>query len=633
MYVDALALAALRDELQDALLGGRVDDVIQPTPYAVALQCYSHGQNFWLLVSAHPQYARVHLIEQKPRKLVAEPPAFVMLLRKHLEGARVVVIRQPQWERVLEIGVAHGPYVEGADAQAWLVIEVMGKLSNIVLRDAHNVILGALRLVNSEVNQYRAILPHVPYLYPPAQTRRLGATVTARLDPATVTVADLREAAADFLTQPGRARGKKAADTSVAGLLAAQVAGFSRDLGAEAAARAMGEPDAPVQPGTDWNAIVEAIHDLAGVYEARAWRPTLIYTPPDLERPAAFSVFTPARFPGAELRSAPSVSAALATYYAGAEWRGAVDAAKGDLRRVLRTARDRLTRKEEALREELRGLDEGRRLREEADLLLAFQADVPRGASVFTITDPFAEDPDAARELALDLDPRLDAVGNANKRYQRYHKLQRAAEMIPAQIDANAVEAARTDQMLTDLDLAETLPEIELVRQEVAEAGYLRRSGHKQVESAKDARRRQAKGAKGSKGGKRGQTPAKVLRGGAPLKRQSADGFAMLVGKNSNQNETVTFHEATGNDLWLHARGVPGAHVVVRSAGRAIPETTVREAAGLAAYYSQARDAGTVPVDVTEQRHVRHMKGGGPGMVIYDHERTLYVAPEAGLGA
>ncbi|MGH2486509.1 MAG: NFACT RNA binding domain-containing protein, partial [Ktedonobacterales bacterium] len=347
--------------------------------------------------------------------------------------------------------------------------------------------------------------------------------------------------------------------------------------------------------------------------------------------PEAFSVYTPVRFPGAELRRADSVSATLAEYYAGAEWRGAVEGAKGDLLRLLQTTRERQSRKEEALREELRGLDEAQALRAEADLLLAIQTEVPKGAGTYTLADPFAETPETARQITLTLDPRLDAVGNANKRYQRYHKLQRAAEMIPAQLDANAVEIARTEQFQTDLALAETLPEIEHVRAEVAEAGYLRRAGRKQPAPGKSGKKPNAKGGKGSKGGKGGkggQPAQRVVRGGPPLKRQSAEGFAILVGKNSNQNETVTFHEATNNDLWLHARGVPGAHVVVRSAGRTIPETTIQYAAALAAYYSQARTAGTVPVDYTQQRHVRHMKGGGPGMVIYERERTLFVTPE-----
>src|SRR5262249_47746299 len=146
---------------------------IQPTPQAIALQCYGAGHNRWLLASAHPQFARLHLIGQKPRKLVAEPPALVMLLRKYLEGARVCEVRQPQWERLVEIGFARGArgIVPGT---TWLVVEVMGQLSNLILHDDAGAILGALRQIGPERNRYRTIAPHAAYLYPPPQTRVLG---------------------------------------------------------------------------------------------------------------------------------------------------------------------------------------------------------------------------------------------------------------------------------------------------------------------------------------------------------------------------------------------------------------------------------------------------------------------------
>jgi predicted ribosome quality control (RQC) complex YloA/Tae2 family protein len=285
-------------------------------------------------------------------------------------------------------------------------------------------------------------------------------------------------------------------------------------------------------------------------------------------------------------------------------------------------------RKDRVLREELAALDEAARLREEADILLAFQADVPPHASSVTLPNPFVAEDGASTTLALD--PRYSPVENANRRYARYHKLQRATERIPAQIEANRVELARIEQLATDLDLAEGSAEIAQVRRELADAGYLREKPDPRLARKPSMQGKLAKGAKGTKGGKPGQTGqgARRAEAGTPLKRQSADGFTLLVGKNSRQNEEVTFHLASANDLWLHARGVPGAHVIVKSGGRTVPEETIREAAALAAYYSQSRAAGSVPVDVTEQRYVRHMKGGGPGMVTYERERTIHVAPE-----
>ncbi len=221
--------------------------------------------------------------------------------------------------------------------------------------------------------------------------------------------------------------------------------------------------------------------------------------------------------------------------------------------------------------------------------------------------------------VTVPLDPRFDAVGNANRMFNKYHKLRRALALLPAQIEQNAVELATIEQLLADLVLAETPVEVGLVKAEVQSAGYIR---------GKALDKKALKGAKKGKGGKQAKGKAVPPGGGVPLHVQSDDGFTILIGKNSRQNEDVTFHQATANDLWLHARGVPGAHVIIKAAGREVPRRTLEQAARLAAYYSQARGSTSVPVDHTQQRHVRHMKGGGPGMVIYERERTIHAEPD-----
>jgi predicted ribosome quality control (RQC) complex YloA/Tae2 family protein len=635
--VDALTLAALADELRAELHGARIDDVIQPTPHAIALQCYGGGRNRWLLATAHPQLARIHLIDQKPRKLVTEPPAFVMLLRKHLEGTRIVAVRQPRWERIVEIGFGRGPSAAEGVTTIWLIVEIMGRLSNVILRGDDGVILGALHLVSAEVNPYRAIVPHVPYRYPPPQTRIIRGETLPRLRGDAVSASDLSVAALAMLEEVqgeqtteepkatrSKGRRRRRETPTLAGLLAAQIEGFSRELGREIAVRALASPDEPLATDLPWEQIATEARALAELPESAAWEPTLVYGDASSETPTAFAVYLPRQFGDASLRACASANEMLATFYHDAEWRLALESAKRDLRHRLQTIRDRCARKDETLRGELAAIDEAQTLREEADLLLAFQVEIARGQTSVTLENPFGEG--TSRTLALD--PRFTAVENANRRYARYHKLQRATALIPPQIEANHVELARVDQLLTDLALAETPAEIVLVRAEVVEAGYLRGVAEKHAQKpAKTPKQpKWAKGSKGNKAGKPTQQPRRP-EGGTPLRRESSDGMALLVGKNSRQNEEVTFHQASANDTWLHARGVPGAHVIIRNGGRPVAEATLREAAALAAYYSQSRLAGSVPVDYTEQRYVRHMKGGGPGMVIYERERTLHVAP------
>jgi predicted ribosome quality control (RQC) complex YloA/Tae2 family protein len=560
-------------------------------------------------------------VNEKPRKLVAEPPAFVMLLRKHLEGARIAEVRQPRWERILEIGFSRG---EGETT--WLVIEIMGRLSNLILRDEAGEILGALHQVSGAVNRYRAIAPHASYRYPPPRMRLLHGEALPRLDGETLTAEDLREAALEMLQgdqpapTPRRGRRKVEAPT-LAGLLVAHVEGFSPEMGREVSARALGSPEVALAPDLPWEVVATEARTLAMLPETRDWHPTLVYTPPEATASTAFAVYVPRQNPGARLESAPSVNDMLTAYFQGAEWRTAVEGAKGDLRRLLQTQHERSMRKDAALHEELRALEEAQRLREEADVLLAYQQEIAPHQTSVTLENPFAvADENAALTITIDLDARFTAVDNANRRYTRYHKLQRAARMIPPQIAANDLERARIEQLQTDLALAETPVEIQHVRAEVAEAGYLRgKPASKQPRGAKPGKKGQQ--------GKGKQQQQRGPEGGAPTRFELSNGFAALVGKNSRQNEEVTFRQASANDLWLHARGVPGAHVIVKSAGRPVPESVLREAAQLAAYYSQAREATSVPVDYTEQRYVRHMKGGGPGMVTYERERTLHVEP------
>ncbi len=220
--------------------------------------------------------------------------------------------------------------------------------------------------------------------------------------------------------------------------------------------------------------------------------------------------------------------------------------------------------------------------------------------------------------MTVPLDPRFDAVVNANRLFNRYHKLRRAAALIPEQIEQNVTELATIEQLLTDLILAETPAEVNLVKAEVQAAGYMRGKPQAQQKKAQKPTKKGGKSAKGK------PVPP---GGGVPLHMQSRDGFTLLVGKNSRQNEEVTFHQAAPNDIWLHARGVPGAHVIIKAAGREIPRSTIEQAAALAAYYSQGRGSTSVPVDYTQQRYVRHMKNGGPGMVTYERKRTVFATP------
>jgi predicted ribosome quality control (RQC) complex YloA/Tae2 family protein len=653
MHVDAMTLAAVADEWRTLLTGGRIDTIIQPTEHSLALQCYvpgnqgQGGQNRWLYLSAHPQMARVHLTALKPARIISEPPAFVMLLRKYLEGARIELVEQPRWERVLELVAGYRKDQESDERIRFrLIIEVMGRHSNIILCNEDGLILGCLKRVGADVNRYRVVATGVPYVPPPPQQRQVAGRALPRLDPVQVTASQLSISAADVppeeQEQSGAKKRKRApAQPVVWQVLTRHVLGFSPLLAREAVYRTTENTETLVELATEsiWEELAWNIREIGKLYDQHQWHPQLVERRTRGEQgavadsssaiPIAFAPYILEQYvqvPDVLVRESPSMNVLLDDFYARTEWHDAMEGVRSPIRKVLQTHLERCKRKAELLQQELAVSEEAARYRLQAELLLAHQQEIQQGPTSVDVQNFFEDDGSGnAPVVTIPLDPRFDAVGNSNRLFHKYHKLRRALTLVPDQIAQNDVELATVEQLLADLMLAETPAEVALVRSEVQAAGYIR------GKALEKKAQKMAKKGKGGKGGKQGRGKPALPGGGVPLHVQSSDGFTVLIGKNSRQNEDVTFHQASPHDIWLHARGVPGSHVIIKAAGHEVPASTVEQAANLAAYYSQARGSTNVPVDYTLQRHVRHMKGGGPGMVIYERERTLYSHPDAVL--
>lgn len=650
MHMDAITLAAVADEWRTLLSGGRIDTIIQPTEHSLALQCYvpggqgQGGQNRWLYLSAHPQMARVHLTALKPARITSEPPAFVMLLRKHLEGARIERVEQPRWERIIELIAGYRKGQEGDERVRFrLIVEIMGRHSNIILCNEESLILGSLKRVGADVNRYRVVTTGVPYVPPPPQQRIMAGKALPRLDPAQITASQLSisaaEVPADEQVQSGAKKQKRPpAQPILWQLLTRQVLGFSPLLAREAVYRTTEDTETSVAQATEstWEELAWNVRELGKLYDQHQWRPQLIErrtkgeqgdgARPSSATPVAFAPYVLEQYmqvPDMQVRESPSINVLLDDFYARAEWQDAMEGVRAPIRKILQTHLERCRRKAELLQQELAASEEAARYRLQAELLLAHQHEVPQGPTSVEVQNFFENEGNGTLPVVtIPLDPRFDAVGNANRLFHKYHKLRRALTLVPDQIEQNNVELATVEQLLADLMLAETPAEVALVKAEVQAAGYIR---------GRELEKRAQKVAKKGKGGKQNKGKPALPGGGVPIHVQSSDGFTVLIGKNSRQNEEVTFHQANAHDIWLHARGVPGSHVIIKAAGREVPLSTVEQAANLAAYYSQARGSTNVPVDYTLQRHVRHMKGGGPGMVVYERERTLYSQPDAAL--
>ncbi|MGH2479963.1 MAG: Rqc2 family fibronectin-binding protein, partial [Ktedonobacteraceae bacterium] len=488
--------------------------------------------------------------------------------------------------------------------------------------------------VGADVNRYRVVATNATYVPPPPQQRSFAGQSLPRLEPTIVAAAQLSIIPGNELgeqPEPTRKKGRAPAKEKLWQLLTRNLLGFSPLLAREAVYRTLGESETlleAVQGEETWEELAWNIRELAKIYDSHQWRPQLVErlpTPGGTATPIAFAAYPLEQYaeqPGLRVRQSPSLNVLIDDYYVGAEWRDAIGGVRAPIKKVLQSQRERCKRKAEILQQEMAASEEANRYRVQAELLLAHQHEVTQGPSSVELENYYAAEGEPST-LRIPLDPRFDAVSNANRLFHKYHKLRRALALIPDQIQQNDAELATIEQLLADLELAENPAEVLLVKAEVQAAKYMR---GKPVEK-KGKQQGKGKG-KAGKGGK----PAGP-GGGVPLYVQSKDGFTILIGKNSRQNEEVTFHQATGNDLWLHARGVPGAHVIIKVGGREIPHAAIEQAASLAAYYSQARGSTSVPVDYTLQRHVRHMKNGGPGMVIYERERTLHADPSKGEGS
>lgn len=563
MYLDAFTISALVDEFMDTFVGGRVQDTIDADATGIGLEIYANRRRHYLYMSADNAAPRVHLAEGKLRRGLQQPKQLGLLMRRFVEGGIVLHVSQPPYERIMHIEI------DGPEGEVEIIIEPMERRSNIYLvRDG--VILDCMRRVGGLDNRYRLALPNHEYVPPPP--------MTGRRDPLKITTDDVR----GFFEQDDR-------KNKTYQVLTRHLLGMSPLLAKEIVFRACGE----VQQKSDRaepSALYAALQTVVNPLGARDWQPGSVV---EDGLTLAYSVYPLKHMDG--WQPVESISMAMATYYGAPVGEEAYEAAKKPARAAIKEGRAKMSAKLASLERSLKDDSEMEHLRQSGELILAYQ---------YTLEDGQTElkaqyDPDKP-ELSIRLDPSITPLENAQRYFNRYNKAKRALEDVPGMIEETKTELAYLDQLENDLNQAQNWPDIDEVQQALIASGYW-----------------QGKQAKRIGGG--GQS--------APIRVVTKDGFVIWVGRNSRQNEIVTFKKSGKDDLWLHARDVPGAHVIIKNDGRNIPEDVIEQAASLAAYYSSLRGEGRVPVDVTRIKYVKKIKGAGQGMVSYRNESTRTAIP------
>ncbi len=567
MAFDAFYLSAVIEEIRQ-LGDARVEKIHQPSRDTVILHLKGRQSRSKLLLAANPAAPRLHLTAASPEN-PPEPPMFCMLLRKHLSGARLASITQPPMERAA-VFTFDCINELGDSVQKRLVAELMGKTCNLYLLDGEGRILDCLRRIGLDANAKRQALPGLYYQAPEPVAKRSPLDLTA-------------EDFAGLLSAPG-------ADL-LAERLMDTLGGLSPLVCREAALYAAGDVDARLT-GADIPQISEKCRDF---FQKNLRNPIPSYCVQADGTPRQFA-FCPIRQYG-ECRTADSFCGLLDRFYTVRDRRDAMRQKSQSVRKTVSNLCQRLTRKIAIQEQELAATHDRERLRQLGDILTANLHRVQKGQATVTAEDFYDEE---MKTIQIPLSPILSPQQNAAKFYKDYARMKNAEKELTRQLALGTQELHYLQSVLEELDRAGTEQELEEIRGELRDGGYLR------AES--------------------GRTRAKQAKL-PPMRFDSTDGYPIYVGRNNRQNDELTFRIARRDDLWLHASKVHGSHVIIACAGTVPPDNTVTQAAQLAAFYAESAGGQNIPVDITPVKQVRKIPGGKPGMVIYHSYRTVVVNP------
>ena len=580
MPLDAPCLSGVVHELQNALSGAKIDKIYQPGRDEVVLALRAPAGNVKLLLSANPSHPRAHLT-QISRENPDKPPMFCMLLRKHLSGARLLELVQPPMERVVDLRLEALDEL-GDRVERRLVLEAMGRHSNLILLDGEGRIMDCLRRVDSDMSARRQVLPGLFYRLPPAQEK---------LDPSSLDRAALESALA---AAPEESQADK--------WLLDTFGGLSPLICRELAFRAGGATDARLhQMGEGGRSrLLDELEGLLRSVQENSFTPVMLEKE---GHPSDFTFQPISQYgPAVSCVPFPSFSALLDRFYEQRENQERVRQRGQDLIRSVTNARDRAARKIGLQEQELAATRDRERLRQFGDIITSNLHAMEKGMSRLTAADFY--DPECP-QIHIPLDPLLTPQQNAAKYYKEYNKAKTAESILTLQLEKGRRDLDYLNSVLEAIALAEGERDLQEIRQELTDTGYLRRP---------------------SKARDRGKRVASK-----PMEFRSSSGLRISVGKNNTQNDLLTTKQAFKSDLWFHTQKIHGSHVILWTEGGQPDLTSIQEAAQLAAWFSQGRESGKVAVDYTPVKYVKKPGGARPGMVVYTTYETAYVAPDGEL--
>lgn len=578
MALDGIVIANLVKELDNTLTGGRINKIAQPEVDELLLTIKTNNhQQQRLFLSAGASLPLAYLTEEnKPSPMTA--PNFCMLLRKHLNSARILNITQPDMERIIRFKIEHLNEM-GDLCQKYLIIELMGKHSNIIFCDENEKIIDSIKHISGLVSSVREVLPGRDYFIPNTQEK---------LSPFSLNFALFSE---HILKKP----------LPIAKAIYTSIIGFSPIMSNETCYLAN------IDSGQSANCLTEQqqlalytnLDKIIKAIKNGQFQPSIIKKDGNVVEFSSFPLTCYLDFPEYKEIKYNSISHLLEDYYAEKNSLTRIRQKSVDLRKIVSNALDRCRKKLDLQEKQLHDTEKREKYKIYGELLTTYGYNSKLGEKSLQALNYYTNE-----EITIPLDPTLTAVENGKKYFEKYSKLKRTYEAITIQLEENRKELLHLESVSNALDIAGNENDLAAIKEELINCGYIRRKYN------------------GKKSEKRQKLSNK------PLHYRSSDGYDIFIGKNNFQNDELTFQLATGNDWWFHAKGCAGSHVIVKANNEELPDRTFEEAAKLAAYYSKAREAGKAEIDYIQKKHIKKPNGSKPGFVVYYTNYSMAITPD-----
>ena len=576
MSFDGLVTNSIVRELKSKISEGKINQVYQPERDEIVIGIRTYEQNFRLLLSASASNPRVHLTESKKENPITAP-LFCMILRKHLVGGKIVSINQEGFDRVIKIEVES--YTELGDLTVkTLVIEIMNRHSNIILVGSDGKIIDSVKHIDLTVSAVRQVLPGFPYELPPAQNK----------------INPIECSFEDVLNAIGNASKDKSADK----VLVEIFSGISPLVSREILYRFCGEMQ-KMMSEIDNQKYAEFVFSFFNEIKNGDFSPCIVYDTD--KKPIAFSCIKLTQY-GGTVGEVDGTSKAVDGFYMERGVHEHIVQRSAHIVKIINNNIERCRKKLAIHKENLKKSQNREKYKIYGDLLTANMYRLESGADKAEVEN-FYENPPVL--ITISLKPELSPSANAQRYYKLYQKAKTTEIYANEQIKEAEEEMYYLETVLESVNKAENASDVAEIKDELADGGYIPKVKNKK---------------------------SKLMKKTAPMEFVSSDGYKILVGRNNHQNDMLTIKMAFSTDIWLHTKIIPGSHTIIRTEGKSeVPETTIMEAAKIAAYYSKAKSSTQVPVDFTVVKNVKKPSGAKPGLVIYDNYNTVYVTPEEEL--